>query len=737
MPARVFGRPMKLHIGLLAAIALLAFLPATAAANGPLNPIAVNEAGPDASLASTARYLGGSDTCESENPKAGCTLRAAVELANEESKENTEVITIEVPAGTYTETLGSLTISPGAKIVITGAGATETIIDGGGKYSVFVDYEGGSLTVKGVTIQHGYNNFGGGGVLVDNEASLTVEASTLTENHADEDGGAIYGEGGEAGGGGATITVKDSTISGNTAGNQGGGIYLRGPYYGGTSGASLTVQSSTISENTSEGEGGGIYGAPGSSTSVERSTVAKNETAYDGGGIAAELGVENGCNRTAVGGLTIKQSTIEDNTAHEGDGGGVAVRRNFVGGCGAKPSTHSLAARPLTAVSETGNLAIEQSAITGNTANEEVWDGQSYGGEGGGIYEEGENDPIINSTIADNVAQRNGGGVAASYGGVAVLISDTVFGNKVEEPPVIRVQSKHAARAAGIAHHDTVGPVTEPGNNLSAEEDSALIELRNTIVAEPNSTTANCQGAIISLVPGAGYNLDYPTALLPEGPSDTCGMSTEDHDLVGVKPGLDEEGGLKSNGGPTQTIALLAGSPAIGVVPVASDCEDSSDGPAFVDQRGFPRPGIPGDGCDIGAYEYQAPPPSPPAPKTTAAAVITPAAVVTPKSGVLAFGAARLASNTSACVASSGYLASVSGKLIASVTFTLDGHRLKTLKHANSHGAFALRIGVKAGGDHHLTIKVTFTSASATKSATIKRALARCAAVHVTPTFTG
>jgi hypothetical protein len=124
-------------------------------------------------------------------------------------------------------------------------------------------------------------------------------------------------------------------------------------------------------------------------------------------------------------------------------------------------------------------------------------------------------------------------------------------------------------------------------------------------------------------------------------------------------------------------------------------------------------------------------------PVTVATAPVAPAPKA--KSGVLAFGAARLASNSHACIASSGYLASVSGKLIASVTFTLDGHKVNTLTRANSRGAFALRIALKAGHAHHLTIQVAFTSASATKALTIKRTLARCAAVHhvTTPRFTG
>jgi hypothetical protein len=124
------------------------------------------------------------------------------------------------------------------------------------------------------------------------------------------------------------------------------------------------------------------------------------------------------------------------------------------------------------------------------------------------------------------------------------------------------------------------------------------------------------------------------------------------------------------------------------------------------------------------ATEEWVTPPPPPPPAPTAA--------------VLAFGSAHLASSKKACVASTGYLASISGKAISSVTYTLDGHKLKTLKKAK-HGAYTLRIKVKAGKSHHLSIRVAFTSASHTKPITIKRTLARCAAVKrtVVPRFTG
>jgi hypothetical protein len=126
---------------------------------------------------------------------------------------------------------------------------------------------------------------------------------------------------------------------------------------------------------------------------------------------------------------------------------------------------------------------------------------------------------------------------------------------------------------------------------------------------------------------------------------------------------------------------------------------------------------------------------------TTTAATVTTTPTITPtaKSGVLAFGAAHLASSASACVASTGYLASVGGKLIASVTFTLGGHKLATLRRPNSHGAFAARVKLPVGSKEKLVIKVAFTAASKVHATTITRSLARCAAVHPvsTPRFTG
>jgi hypothetical protein len=74
-------------------------------------------------------------------------------------------------------------------------------------------------------------------------------------------------------------------------------------------------------------------------------------------------------------------------------------------------------------------------------------------------------------------------------------------------------------------------------------------------------------------------------------------------DLVGTAASpIDAKlGPLQDNGGRTFTVALLPDSPALGT----GACSDAQGAPLTVDQRGFPRPQV--TGCDIGAFENQAP----------------------------------------------------------------------------------------------------------------------------------
>jgi hypothetical protein len=92
--------------------------------------------------------------------------------------------------------------------------------------------------------------------------------------------------------------------------------------------------------------------------------------------------------------------------------------------------------------------------------------------------------------------------------------------------------------------------------------------------------------------PGSFADIDAPVIsrgynLIEDG-NGTRFTGRHDLDTAGVDPAL---GPLQDNGGPTPTQALLAGSPALDVVPRTSTCRP--------DQRGVPR-FVP---CDIGAFE--------------------------------------------------------------------------------------------------------------------------------------
>ena len=114
------------------------------------------------------------------------------------------------------------------------------------------------------------------------------------------------------------------------------------------------------------------------------------------------------------------------------------------------------------------------------------------------------------------------------------------------------------------------------------------VSVTNSIIA--SSSGVNCDADIID----GGHNLQFPDT--------TCGET-----ILSLDPKLDPAG-LTDNGGPTQTLALLPGSPAIN----AGDPEVCAKPPVNgVDQRGYVRPGVGHAQCSIGAYEADAVPPPP------------------------------------------------------------------------------------------------------------------------------
>ena len=110
----------------------------------------------------------------------------------------------------------------------------------------------------------------------------------------------------------------------------------------------------------------------------------------------------------------------------------------------------------------------------------------------------------------------------------------------------------------------------------------------NTIIAG-NLAGVACNGSVVSL----GFNLDGDGScnLTLESPLARAELKLQPNPLL---PGHPLLGPLADHGGPTETHALLVGSPARDHIPLAN-CSVPAD------QRGLTR--AQGPGCDIGAYE--------------------------------------------------------------------------------------------------------------------------------------
>jgi hypothetical protein len=194
-----------------------------------------------------------------------------------------------------------------------------------------------------------------------------------------------------------------------------------------------------------------------------------------------------------------------------------------------------------------------------------------------------------------------GAGIDNAYGAMLRLTNSTLSGNRIGDGGASSLgaglQNRGAADLLNVTitandpiglYSDRAGIVDEFGHPVTGP---IAVKLRNTLVAGNN--TADCSGAAIT---SQGHNLDGDA---------TCGFGTP-----GDLPPQDARlGPLASNGGPTQTHALLFDSPAI----------DSGETCPGVDQRGVSRP-LPADGaCDIGAYEYDPAHSGRPTPTTTPA----------------------------------------------------------------------------------------------------------------------
>jgi hypothetical protein len=229
------------------------------------------------------------------------------------------------------------------------------------------------------------------------------------------------------------------------------------------------------------------------------------------------------------------------------------------------------------AVYNIGTMIISKSTLTQNEARECIgfFPVRCYG-LGGGIWNAGTL-TINDDTLSANDVDLGSGSGVFNDGGILTANNSTVSMN-----------------SPGGALYNLDGTLTvnnstvsdNGGGGIFNREDPSTAILQNAIVA---NNGVNCQGhPIISM----GYNLSS---------DGSCNLSNTG-DLNNTNPKL---GPLQNNGGPTMTMALTPGSPAIDAGN-PSGCTDGQGHLLRTDQRGMPRPDKEDTGgCDMGAYERQ------------------------------------------------------------------------------------------------------------------------------------
>src|SRR5205823_10462978 len=256
----------------------------------------------------------GDGVCETATGNGICTLRAAIQEANAQGCAGSIAINFSNVTGQIL--LGSALPNLDHDLSINGPGANNLDVhrNSGGSYWVFVVNAGRLVNLSGLTISNGSAPAIGGGGILNNDGSLTIDSCAITGNTASL-GGGIYNSGG------SSLTITKSTISGNTAtGGGGGGIY--------NNNASLSITNSTISGNTTgSGQGGGIFTGRGASNATLTNCTVSSNTANEGGGIYHITG-------PAAGTLTLKNTIVAGNTASTAtdfSGGATSQGYNLIG----------------------------------------------------------------------------------------------------------------------------------------------------------------------------------------------------------------------------------------------------------------------------------------------------------------------------------------------------------------------------------------------------------------------
>ncbi len=482
--------------------------------------------------------------------------------------------------GLWNSAVGTLNVT-GVTLTGNTASGPEAENGGGALYN-----DGGTLNVTNSVIEMNVADgaSGSGGGILNNGGTLTVNGGTFTGNSAMRAGGAIEDNAGVSvtlddvdffnnvtgaapGNGGAlhitgagNVTATDGMVTGNTAAAEGGGFWNSAV-------GTLTVNGTRFANNTASGDdadqGGGALFNDGGTLTVTNANLhgnVANGASGSGGGILANAGST----------LNVSDSTINDNTSNRA-GGGIEVNATMTNTVTAELSNATLDGNMTGAAPGNGGalhitgpatVSVSNSTVSNNTA----------AAQGGGLWNSAVG--VLNvsrSTISDNSVTgtdaMQGGGGLYNDGGQLTASNSTVWRNRA-------AVGSGVLNAAGSTTLINTTVFANVGSGIFNVADSLTIS--NSIVAQGPQEGDACAGDITT----NGPNLD------DDG---TCGAS------ITADPMLNPFGNY---GGDTGSHLPMAGSPAID----AGDNNICAAPPVNgVDQRGVARPQ--GAQCDLGSIE--------------------------------------------------------------------------------------------------------------------------------------
>jgi hypothetical protein len=340
---------------------------------------------------------------------------------------------------------------------------------------------------------------------------------------------------------------------------------LLSPFDGGgaiENGGILTLANCTLSGNHADESGGGIENV--GTLTLSNCTLSRNSADIgNGGGIdnRGTLSLANctlsnnsgasGAGINNTGTLTLAKCTLSSNQAFVSGGGIENGGMLTVTDCTFSGNSGSLGG----GIDNDGSLTLAACTFNGNSANQF---------SGGGINNQGTL-TVTNSTFYRNRATFSAGGIGNDTGATATLTNCTLSGN--------------------------TATIFDVGGVLN----SGTLTVANTIIAG-NVSLGGSDPDVSGTFHSLGNNLigDSTSSSGFDASGDEAGTA-----MHPIDPLL---GSLQDNGGPTFTMALLPGSPAIDAGSTALAVGPDGQ-PLTTDQRGFAR--ISGSAVDIGAFEVQ------------------------------------------------------------------------------------------------------------------------------------